>query len=186
MCRVYVCVYAGENENKNLKLFFLTSFFVFVNLLNILFRNKLGSYFLDFFELISSVQLFSCVWLQSHELQHTRPPCPSAIPKVHPSPCHPLSSPFPPALNLSQLQSLFKWVSSLHQVAKVLEFQLQPRSFQWIFRVFPLGLTGLISLLSKGLTLAFSNTIIQKHQFFSAQPSLWSNSHIHTWLLEKP
>ena len=61
MCRVYVCVYAGENENKNLKLFFLTSFFVFVNLLNILFRNKLGSYFLDFFELISSVQLFSCV-----------------------------------------------------------------------------------------------------------------------------
>ena len=50
---------------------------------------------------------------------------------------------------------------------------------------FPLGLTGLISLLSKGLSRAFSNTTVQKHQFFGAQPSLWSNSHIHTWLLEK-
>ena len=51
---------------------------------------------------------------------------------------------------------------------------------------FPLGLTGLIFLLSKGLSRVFFNTTVQKHQFFSAQPSLWSNSHIHTWLLEKP
>ena len=51
---------------------------------------------------------------------------------------------------------------------------------------FPLGLTGLISLLSKGLSRVFSNTTVQKHQFFSAQPSLWFNSHICTWLLEKP
>ena len=50
---------------------------------------------------------------------------------------------------------------------------------------FPLGLTGLISLLSKGLSRVFSNTTVQKHQFFGAQPSLWSYSHIHTWLLEK-
>ena len=49
-------------------------------------------------------------------------------------PFHPLPSPSPPALNLSQHQGLFKWVSSLHQVAKVLEFQLQHQSFQWIFR----------------------------------------------------
>ena len=49
---------------------------------------------------------------------------------------------------------------------------------------FPLGLTGLISLQSKGLSVVFSSTTIQKHQFFSAQPSLWSNSHIHTWPLE--
>ena len=49
-------------------------------------------------------------------------------------PCHPLSSPSPPTLNLSQHQGLFQWVSSLHQVAKVLEFQLQYQSFQWIFR----------------------------------------------------
>ena len=50
---------------------------------------------------------------------------------------------------------------------------------------FSLGLTGLISLLSKGLLRVFSNTTVQKHQFFGAQPSLWSYSHIHTWLLEK-
>ena len=51
---------------------------------------------------------------------------------------------------------------------------------------FSLGLTALISLLSKELSRVFSSTIIQKHQLFDAQPSLWSNSHIHTWLLEKP
>ena len=51
---------------------------------------------------------------------------------------------------------------------------------------FPLGLPGWISLQSEGFSRVFSNTTVQKHQFFSAQPSLWSNSHIHTWLLEKP
>ena len=51
---------------------------------------------------------------------------------------------------------------------------------------FTLGLIGLISLQSKEVPKGFSNTTVQKHQFFSAQPSLWSNSHIHTWLLEKP
>ena len=51
---------------------------------------------------------------------------------------------------------------------------------------FPLGLTGLISLQSKGLSRVFSNTTVQKHQFFSTQPFLWSNSHIHTWLFENP
>ena len=51
---------------------------------------------------------------------------------------------------------------------------------------FPLGWTGLISLQSKGLSGVFSNTTVQKYQFFCAQPSLWSSSHIHTWLLEKP
>ena len=50
---------------------------------------------------------------------------------------------------------------------------------------FPLGWTGWISLQSKGLSRVFSNTTVQKHQFFGIQPSLWSNSHIHTWLLEK-
>ena len=51
---------------------------------------------------------------------------------------------------------------------------------------FPLGLIGLISMQSRGLSRVFSNTSVQKHWFFGAQPSLWSNSHIHTWLLEKP
>ena len=79
--------------------------------------------------------------LQRHELQCARPHCPSQTPRVHPihvhwvggaiQPSHPLSSPSPPALNLSQHQGLFKWVSSSHQVAKLLEFQLQHPSFQW-------------------------------------------------------
>ena len=51
---------------------------------------------------------------------------------------------------------------------------------------FPLGFTGLITLLYKGLSRVFSSTTVWKHQFFGAQPSLWSTSHIHTWLLEKP
>ena len=68
------------------------------------------------------------------------------------------------ALNLFQHHGLFQWVGSLHQVAELLE--LQHQSFQWILRWLPLGLTGLISLLSKGLSRVFSNTIAQKHQFF--------------------
>ena len=71
----------------------------------------------------------------------------------------------PPALNLSQHRGLLQWVGSLHQVAKVLK--LQHQSFQWIFRAdFSLGLTGLISLQSKGLSRVFSSTMVRKHQFF--------------------
>ena len=99
-------------------------------------------------------------------------------------PSQPLSSPSPPHFNLSVFQGLFQWVSSSHQVAKVLKLQLQHQSFQWVFRVD--WLTGLISLQSKGLSRVFSSTTVQKHQFLGAQPSLWSNSHIRTCLLEKP
>ena len=102
-------------------------------------------------------------------------------------PSCPLLSPSPPAFNLSQHQDLFQWVGSSHRVAKVLEFSAStsvlPMNIQdW----FPLGWTGWISLLSKGLSRVFSNTTVQKHQFFGTQFSLWSNSHIHIWLLEKP
>ena len=83
-------------------------------------------------------------------------------------PSHPLLSPSPPAFNLSQHQGLFKWVSSLHQVVKVLEFQLQHQSSQWTLRTDLLS-DGLISLQSKGLSRVFSNTTVQKHQFFGAQ-----------------
>ena len=84
-------------------------------------------------------------------------------------PSHPLSSPSPLALSLSQLQGLFQWISSLHQMAKVLELQLQQQFLQWR--------TGLI-LMSKWLSRVFSRTTVQKHQFFGAQPSMWFNSHI--------
>ena len=101
-------------------------------------------------------------------------------------PSHSLLSPSPPALNLSQHQGLFWWVSSLHQVAKVLRVSastsvLPMNTQDW----FPLGLTGFISLQSNGLSRVFSNTTVQKHQFFGTQLSSQSNSHIHTWLLEK-
>ena len=87
-------------------------------------------------------------------------------------PSYPLS-PSPPAFNVSQHQGLFQWVSSSHQVAKVLEFQLQRQSFQWTPRTWsPLGWTGWISLMSKGLSRVFSNTTVQKHQSFGAQLSL--------------
>ena len=99
-------------------------------------------------------------------------------------PSHPLSSPSP-AFNPSQHQGLLQWFSSSHQVAKVLELQLQHRFFQWIFRVNFLWDWLVWSLQSKGFLRVFSNTTVQKHQFFSTQPSLWSNSHIHTLLLEK-
>ena len=87
-------------------------------------------------------------------------------------PSHLLLSPSPPAFNLSQHQGLFQWVSSSHQMAKVLEFQLQHQFFQWIFRTDALGLTGWISLQSKGLSRIFSNTTAKKHQLFGAQLSL--------------
>ena len=96
-------------------------------------------------------------------------------------PSYPLSSPSP-SFNPSQHQGLFQGVSSSHQVANVLEFQFQHQCFQWIFRMdwFPLGWTCWISLQSKELSRAFSNTSVQKHQFFGAQLSSQYNSHIHT------
>ena len=95
-------------------------------------------------------------------------------------PSHPLSSPAPIAPNPSQHQSLFQWVNSSHEVAKVLEFQLQHHSFQRNPRaISPSEWTGWLSLQSKRLSRVFSNTTVQKHQFFGAQPSSQSNSHIH-------
>ena len=101
-------------------------------------------------------------------------------------PSHSLSSPSSPAFNLFQHQDLFQWVGSWHQVTKVLgssaSASVLPMNVQaW----FPLELTGLISLQSKGLSRVFSSTTVQKHKF-CAQSSLWSNFHICTWLLEKP
>ena len=101
-------------------------------------------------------------------------------------PSHPLSPSSPFAFNLSQHQGLFpmSWVfTSLGQsVGASTSASVHPMNVQgW----FPLGLTGLISLLSMGLARVFSKTTVRKHQFFGIQPYLWSNSHIHTWLLEK-
>ena len=101
-------------------------------------------------------------------------------------PSHPLSSPSPPAPNPSQHQSfpvsqLFTWGGQSTGVSASASF-LPKKSQGWS----PLGWTGWISLQSQGLSRVFSNTTVQKHQFFGAQLSSQSNTHIHTQLLEKP
>ena len=106
----------------------------------------------------------------------------SVMPSNHLILCHPLlllPSFFPSIRDFSNELAFPSCGQSIgaSALASVLPMNIQG----W----FPLGLTGLISLLSKGLSRVFSSTI-QKHQFFSAQPSLWSSSHICTWLLEKP
>ena len=101
-------------------------------------------------------------------------------------PSHPLSSPSPLAFNIFQHQGFFPMSRLLaadgQSVGASASASVPTMNFQdW----FPLGLTGLISFQSKGLSRVFSN-MIQKHQFFGAQPFWWSSSHIHTWFLEKP
>ena len=92
-------------------------------------------------------------------------------------PSHPLSPPSPPAFNLSSIR-VFSNESVLHITwPKYWSFSYSIRTSS--------EYSGLISLQSKGHSRVFSSTTAQKHQFFSAQPSLWSNSHIHTWLIEK-
>ena len=151
------------------------------------------------FSMFSSVQLLSCVrifvtpWTaarqESLSITNSRSPpksmsMESVMPSNHLILCH---LPSLLAFNLSQHQGLSQCVGSLHQVAKVIgtsaSASVDPKGIQgW----FPLRLIGLISLLSKGLSRVFSNTTIQNHQFFGAQLSLLSSSHICTWLLERP
>ena len=150
--------------------------------------------------LLLSVQFSHSVVLNSlrpHGLQHTRPPCPSPTPGVSSNSC-PLSQWCHPTIwssvvpFSSYLQSfpasgsfpMIQFFTSGGQSIRVsASASLLPMNIQnW----FPLGWTGWISLQSKGLSRVFSNTTVQKHLFFGAQLSLYSNSHIHTWLLEKP
>ena len=129
--------------------------------------------------------------------QHTRPPCLSPTPGVYPNPCslsrwcHPAisssivpfsSCPQPlPASGCCPVSQLFTWGGQSIGVSALASF-LPKNTQDWS----PLAWTGWISLQSKGLSRVFSNTTVQKHQFFSAQLSSQSNSHIHTWPLEKP
>ena len=149
---------------------------------------------------VSSVQFSHSVMsnsLRPHESQHARPPCPSPSPGVHSdshpsSPwCHPAISswviPFSscpqslPALESFPMSQFFTWgVQSTG--ASALSSFLPKKSQGWS----PSEWTGWISLQSKGPSGVFSNTTVQKHQFFGAQPSSQSNSHIHTWPQEKP
>ena len=135
--------------------------------------------------------------LRPHGLQQTRLPCPSPALRVCSNSCqlswwcHPtiLScvAPFFSCLQSFPASGSFPmcqfFPSGGQRTGALASASVLPINTQdWS----PLGLTGLISLLSKRLSRVFSNTIFLKHQFFVAQPSLWSNSYICTWLLEKP
>ena len=138
----------------------------------------------------------SCLTLWHHALEHTRLPCPSPVPGVYSkscplSPwCHPTISSsvipfsshlqsFPPSGSF-QMSRFF--ASGGQSIGVSASASVLSRNIQdW----FPLGWTGWISLLSKGLSRIFSSTTIRRHHFFGAQPFLLSNSHICTWLLEK-
>ena len=97
-------------------------------------------------------------------------------------PSHPLTPSSPSALNFSQHQGLFQWVSCSHQMAKILEFRLQCQSSGLIF----LKIDWFVSLLSKGLSRVFSSTTVQRHQFFVTLPSSQSSSHNYKWPLGRP
>ena len=135
--------------------------------------------------------------LQPHESQHARPPCPWPSPRVYANSCpssqwcHPAISSsvvpfssFPQSLPASEsfpMSQLFAWGGQITGVSALASFP--PKKSQgWS----PSEWTGWISLQSKGLSRVFSNTTFQKHQFFGAQLSSQSNSHIHTWPQEKP
>ena len=141
---------------------------------------------------LSHVQLFATPWTTARQ-----PPCPSPTTGVHPNPCplswwcHPTISstaiPFSscpqscPASGSFPMSQLF--TSGGQSIGFSYSTSVLPMNTQdWS----PLGWSGWISLQSKGLSRVFSNTTVQKHQFFGAQLSSQSNSHIHTWPLEKP
>ena len=137
----------------------------------------------------------SSLW--PHESQHARPPCPLPTPGVHSNSCplgqwcHPAisssgvpSSSCPQSLTASgsfPMSQLLAWGGQRTGVSASASV-LPMNTWDWS----PLGWSGWISLQSKELSGVFSNTTVQKHQFFSIQLSSQSNSHIHTWLLKKP
>ena len=147
------------------------------------------------------VSQFSCSFMSNslwlHGLQHTRLTCPSPTPRACSNSClssqwcHPTTScsvvpfssclqPFPASGSFPMSQFFTSGGKSIGASASVSVLSMNIQDWS------PLGWTGWISLQSKGLSRVLSNTTVQKHQFFGAQLSLWSNPHIHTWLLEKP
>ena len=143
--------------------------------------------------LFSHSVMSNCLW--PHGLQHTRLPCPLLSPGVCSNSC-PLSQWYHPTISSSVASLLL--LPSIFPSIRVFSNKLAlcikwPKYWSLSFNIspsneysglIPLGLTGLISLQSKGLVIVFSSTTVQKHQFFSAQLSSWPNSHIHTWVLE--
>ena len=135
--------------------------------------------------------------LRPHEPQHARTPCLSPTPRVYPNSCPlsrwchptifssvvPFSSCLQPCPTSASFQMSQLFASGGHNTVVSASTSVLPMNTQDLS---PLGWTGWISLQSKGLSRVFSNTTVQKHQFFSTQLSSQTNSHIHTRPLEKP
>ena len=148
----------------------------------------------EFMDWLSSVQFSHSVVsdsLRPHKPQHARPPCPSPNSCPLSQWCHPTISssvvPFSSCLQSFLASESFQmsqfFPSGGQKIGVSASTSVLPMNTQdWS----PLGWTGWFSLQSKGLSTVFSNTTVQKHQFFSAQLSFYSNSHIHTWPLENP
>ena len=145
----------------------------------------------------SSVAQSCATRLRPQGLQHARLPCPSPTPGAYSNSCaliwwcHPtISSTLPPFSSCLQsfpasgsFQMIHFFASGGRSIGVSATVSVLPKNIQvW----FPLGWTGWIFFHSKGLSRVFPSTKVQKHQFFGAQLSLWSNSHIPTWRLEKP
>ena len=164
-------------------------------------KNSNSMDLITIFTFYSSVQFSSVQFSRSvvsnslwpYGLQHASPPCPSPTPRACSNSCpssrccHPTTSSsvvpstylqsFPASKSFPRSPFFTPGGQSIGASASI---SVLPMNIQdW----FPLGFTGLIFLKSKGLSRVFSNTIVWKHQFFSTLSSLWSNSHIHTWLL---
>ena len=163
---------------------------------NIWIRVRKKYYVLRFRVWFSSIQSLSHVWLFATPWITARQASLSiTIPEVHSNSCHrvcdviqpshPLSSPSSPAPNPSQHQGLFQWVNSTwggQSIGVLVSASVLPMNPQdWS----PLGWTSWISLQSKGLSRVFSNTAVQKHQFFGTQLSSQSNFYINNWPLGK-
>ena len=141
----------------------------------------------------SSVQLLSSVWIfETPWPQQARPPCPSPLPGVHSNSISiELVMPFNHRILCCPLLLLPSVFPSIRVFSNESALHIRwPKYWSFSFSISPhwspLGWTGWISLLSRGLSRVFSNTTVQKHQFIGTRPSLRANSHICTWLLEKP
>ena len=154
----------------------------------------------NFYSLCSSVQFSHSVVSDSlwpHELQHARPPCTSPTPGVYPNSC-----PLTLWCHLAIASSVIPFSSCFQSFSTSESFQMsqlfasggqntEVSALTWVLPMntqdwSPLEWTGWNSLQSKGLSRVFSNTTVQKHQFFGIRLSTQSNSHIHTWPQEKP
>ena len=182
-CRIYFCFFLKK---------FLLKYNWFTILCQSLLYSKVTQLYINSVQSLSCVRLFATPWITARQASLSitnswSSPRLTSIESVMPSNhlilCHPLLllPPIPPSIRVFPMSQLFTWGGQSTGVSALASF-LPKKSQGWS----PSEWTGWNSLQSKGLSRVFSNTTVQKHQFFGAQPSSQSNSHIHTWPQEKP